>query len=221
MRLDFSKLALPCGQRLLEPKTIVAKDYWSDHKTWSEAFTIPLDLAHPLNRLRLLPRIKSERFEKVNRNYCWLAINSANALTTVTWVHFVKLNYFCKKFAKYQTLSSIFFFWKKSSGHQSCIISRWIQSRRSLKIFANFHRDQILLLKTQSDLPQTTFTKRKLTSHKIWGWHRLKILENETEKIDDSMWVAVTPACGRADFKRKDTSESNAIQTRSRPGVNP
>ena len=49
----------------------------------------------------------------------------------------------------------------------------------------------------------------------------LKILENETEKIDDLMWVAVTPACGRADFKRKDTSESNAIQTRSRPGVNP
>ena len=40
----------------------VAKDYWSDHKTWSEAFTIQLDLAHPLNRLRLLHRIKSGRF---------------------------------------------------------------------------------------------------------------------------------------------------------------
>ena len=52
------------GRRLLWPKTIVAKDYWSDHKTWSEAFTIPLDLAHPLNRLRLLLRIKSDSLRK-------------------------------------------------------------------------------------------------------------------------------------------------------------
>ena len=35
--------------------------------------------------------------------------------------------------------------------------------------------------------PRTTFTKRKLTSHKICVGQHLKILENETEKIDDLM----------------------------------
>ena len=47
-------------------------------------------------------------------------------------------------------------FWKScfqnvsSAGHQTCIIQRWIQSRWSSKIFANFAGDQILLLTAQS-----------------------------------------------------------------------
>ena len=139
---------------------------------------------------------------------------SINAPTTVNWV---QIGLILQKSSKYQTLSSILFFLNKSSGSKLHHFEiRWIQSRRSLKIFANFHKDQILLLTTQSTPPQTTFTKRKLTSHKIWGKYLKWNWKN--------WWLDVSGSYSGLWQGRLQTQghlESNAIQTRSRPGVNP